>query len=236
MRPRNLRNLIGIVVAAALMTGYALIVLTRASSGSRNPANTLIGATQLLKVAQAEKFQTDLKFAESNAEAASLVGNQVKLGRIDGADQVIELNVREGGVIEYLLDKKDGDGKPMRVIYLPQVGDPVGSVPLSWQCYSANWRGVSQFWRNCSYDTTAWDKERRHVASLKANAEKYERDADENRRKLEAERARSEFEQDHARRLQEGERAREDEEKQLAAMERETERMRIEIERRKRGW
>ena len=239
MRTRSLRNLIGIVIAATLLTVYAAIVLTRASAPTRNPGNTLAGATQMLKIAQAEKFQSDMKFADSNVEAQRFVGNQVKLGRLSGADQVAELNVREGGVIEYLLDRKDDEGKPLRVIYLPNVGEPPGSIPISWQCYSANWRGVSlstPFWQNCQYDTTAWDKERRHVAALKSAADKFERDAEESRRKRDTERAQSAFEQDRVRSLREAERTREEEERQAAALERETERARIESERQRRGW
>ena len=239
MRTRSLRNLIGIVVAAALLTVYAAIVLTRAAGVSRNPGNTLAGATQMLKIAQTEKFQSEMKFAESNVEAQRLVGNQVKLGRIDNADHVAELNVREGGVIEYLMDRKDDAGKPLRVIFLPIVGEPPGSVPLSWQCYSANWRGASlssPAWQNCHYDTTAWEKERRHVAALKVAAEKFEREAIESRGKHEAERAQSAFEQDRARSLRDAERAREEEERQAAALERETERARIDSERQRRGY
>lgn len=235
MQTRTLRSLIGIVVAAALMTAYAAVLLGRGVA-VKNPGATLAGATQLLRIAQTEKFQSEMKFAESNEEAARLVGSQVKLGRIDASDQVIELNVREGGVIEYLLDRKDGDGKPLRVIYLPQVGDSIGSAPVSWHCYSANWRGVSRIGSNCSYDITAWEKERRHVAALRASWAKLESDAEESRHQRETARAQSEFERDRARSLREAERAREDEERQLAVLERETERMRIESERQKRSW
>lgn len=236
MQSHTLRNLIGILVAAAVLTAYAVLVLTRAPPPLGHVAATLLASTQLLKVAQTEKFQTDLQFAESNAEAARLVGNQIKLGRIEGADPVVELNVREGGVIEYLLDKKDNDGKPLRVIYLPQVGDPVGSQAIDWQCYSANWSGVTKLASHCRFDTTAWEMERRHVAGLRAAAGKSGRDAERSLAKFDADHARDDFERQSAQLQRESERAREDEEKQLARIERETERARIEYERQKRGW
>ncbi|MEP7156040.1 MAG: hypothetical protein ABI905_09715 [Betaproteobacteria bacterium] len=235
MQTRTLRNLIGILVAAALITAYATILLNR-NLQPPNPGATLAGATQMLKIAQTEKYQAELKFAESNAEAARLVGNQVKLGRIAGAGDVVELNVREGGVIEYLLDKKDGDGKPLRVIHLPQVGEPAGSTPISWKCYSANWRGVSREWSNCIYDVGAWDRERRHVAALRMDTAKRESDAEESQRWRESENAQRDFERDRARGLREAERTREDEERQVAAIEREAERLRLESERQKRNW
>ncbi len=236
MRTNTLRNLIGTLIGAAVLTAAATLMLT----GVGRPVGggtvvTLASATQTLKVAQTEKFQSDMKFAESNAEAAAMVGKQVKLGRIDGADRVLELNVRPGGVIEYLLDKKGDDGNPQRVIYLPQVGDPIGSQRLEWRCYSGNWSGVGMVWSNCTYDRAAWDMERRHVANLRAFAEKSEGDIEKSRAKYESDRARDDFERDRARRLSEADRQREDEERETARLEREVERARIENERQKRG-
>ena len=236
MRTNTLRSLIGVVIAAATFTVVISLVFTRAAPpGARSGGMmNLVGATQMLKVVQTEKFQTDMKFAESNTEAARMVGHQIRLGRIDGADRVIELNVREGGVIEYLLDKNGSDGKPQRVIYLPYVGDPVGSIPLEWRCYSANWSGVARVWGNCTYDAKAGDMERRHIANLRGATEKAERDAENNLAKREGERVRDDFERQRAIRLRDAERAREDEERQTARIERETEYARIELERQKR--
>lgn len=236
MRTHTLRNLIGILIAAAVFTALATLMLTRmARSTGGSSVVTLASATQILKVAQTEKFQTDMKFAESNDEAKAMLGNQIKLGRIDGADRVQELNVRAGGVIEYLLDKKGDDDKPQRVIYLPYVGDPMGSQPIEWRCLSGNWSGVGMTWGNCTYDKGAWDRERQHVASLRASADKLEGDAESRRAKYESDRVRTDFEREREYRLREADRQREYEERDAARLAREAERAHIESERQKRG-
>ena len=235
MRTHTLRNMIGIFVAAALLSAYAMLGLMRATSPAPSVVMTLAEATQMLKVAQTEKFQTDLQFAESNADAARLVGNLVRLGRIENADPVFEVNVRAGGIIEYLLDKKDSGGNPLRVIYIPEVGDPVGSQPIVWRCYSPNWSGVKTIGSQCRYDASAAEIEQRHVLSLRAAAARTEQDAEVSRAKYESDRVRGDFERQRAELERESERARDEEERQLARIERETERARIEYERQKRG-
>ena len=227
--------MIGIFVAAALLSAYAMLGLMRATSPAPGVVMTLTEATQILKVAQTEKFQTDLQFAESNADAARLVGNLVRLGRIENADPVVELNVRAGGIIEHLLDKKDSGGNPLRVINIPEVGDPVGSQLIVWQCYSANWSGVNTIGSQCRYDASAAEIEQRHVARLRAAAARTEKDAELSRAKYESDRVRGDFERQRAELERESERARDEEEKQLARIERETERAQIEYERQKRG-
>ena len=225
---------IAILVASALVTMYLALALMRPSARvSSTAASTLMRSIQTLRLAQTEKFQSDLRFAETNAEAVQLVGGYVKLGRIEGADPVFEMNVRDGGVIELLLDEKDPDGGRLRVIYVPLLAEPIGSSPVQWQCYSANWEAVAGMGIDCRFDKTAWTLERRHVARLHAATAQIEQEAEQARVKHESERANADFERQRAQLARESERAREEEERQLARIERETERARIEYERRR---
>ncbi|MEO8101128.1 MAG: hypothetical protein ABI790_01290 [Betaproteobacteria bacterium] len=223
---------IGILVASALATIYLVMFVMRGAPRAEIATPALVRAVQVLKIAQTEKFQSDLHFAESNAEALQLVGGSVRLGRIDGASQVAELNVREGGVIELLLDEKAKDGR-VRAIFLPVTGETIGSEPLQWQCLSANWESVAGAGLGCRFDPAAWDLERRHVAKLRAAKANSEQDAENARTKRESEQANADFERQRAQLARESERAREEEERQLARIVRETEQARIEYERRR---
>jgi hypothetical protein len=228
-----LRNKLGILVAATIATIWLGMVFTRTTPRANNAAATLAWSTRILRVAQTEKFQTDLRFAESNAEAAQLVGSSVKLGRIEGAEPVMELNVREGGVIELLLDEKDKDGSRLRAIFLPLMAEGVGNPPVQWQCYSANWENMAALGNDCRFDKTAWALERQHVARLHAAITQLEREAERSRENRESDQARADFERQRAQLARESERTREEEQRQLARIERETERVRLEYERRR---
>ncbi len=222
-----------ILVASALATIYLLVFLMRVAPPSHNKAVVLVRSIQVLKVAQTEKYQSDLRFAESNAEATQLVGSQIKLGRIDDAGQVVEMNVGEGGVIELLLSERDREGRRLRAIYMPVMSEPVAGGPFQWQCLSANWEGVSGIGSDCRFDRMAWEQERAHVARLRSTNEKMEQDAERLRARRESEQAHADFERQRAQLARESERAREEEERQLARLERETERARIEYERKR---
>jgi hypothetical protein len=224
-------NKIGILIAAALGTIFLAVFFSRTPSRVNLSPSVLAGSIQSLKVAQTEKFQSDLRFAESNAEATQLVGGAVKLGRIDGAGPVTELNVRDGGVIELLLDDKDTDGQRLRAIFLPQLAEPNGNPMIQWQCYSANWQYVAVAGSDCQFDKRAWEIERGHVSRLRARNAQLERDAEHSRAKFESDQASADFERQRAQLARESERAREEEERQLAQIERETERARVEYER-----
>ncbi|MBL0123887.1 MAG: hypothetical protein IPP88_14560 [Betaproteobacteria bacterium] len=226
-----MRNKIGILIAAALVTIFVAVFFSRSAPQVNTASANLMGSLRHLRTAQTERFQSDLRFAESNAEAAELVGGTVKLGRIQGAEPVTELNVREGGVIELLLDDKDKSGQRLRAIFLPQLAEPIGNLPIQWQCYSANWQYVTVLGNGCRHDETAGDIERKHVARLRAAGAQMERDAELTRAKYESEKAAADFERQRAQLARESERAREEEERQLARIERETERARIEYER-----
>lgn len=229
-----MRRKIGILLAAALATICLMVVFLRPTPRVGTAGTTLAASIQIIRVAQTELFQADLRFAESNVEAAQLVGGSVKFGRIQGAEPSVELNVREGGVIEILLDEKDKDGRRLRAIFLPRVAEPIGSEPLQWQCYSANWENVTGMGIGCRFDKTAWEMERQHVARLRAAIAQTEQDAERSRAKHESEQASADFERQRSQLERESERAREEEEKQIARLERETERARIEYERQKR--
>lgn len=225
---------IGVHIAAALATIFLMVVFMSATQPAYTAAPALARSIQSLRLAQTEMYQSELRFAESNVEAAQLFGGYIKLGRIEGAQPVVEMNVREGGVIELLLDEKDRDGRRLRAIYLPLVAEPIGTPPIQWQCYSANWERVAGLGSGCRFDTTAWEMERQHVARLRASAAQIEQDAERSREKYESERARADFDRQRAQLERESERAREEEERQLARIERETERARIEYERQRR--
>jgi hypothetical protein len=90
---------------------------------------------------------------------------------------VVELNVREGGVIELLSDVKDKAGQRLRVIFLPLLVEPTGHSPVRWQCYSANGDSVAALGSDCRIDTSAWELERAHVARLRAALAQTEKDA-----------------------------------------------------------
>ena len=222
-----------ILVAAALGTAFLAWLLMSSSHQVNFASPTLMRSTQALKLAQTEKFQSDLRFAESNSAAMLLVGGSVKLGRIEGAEPVVELNVRDGGVIELLLDEKDKSGQRLRAIFLPLLAEPFGQSPVQWQCYSANWDGVEAMGHDCRFDKTAWEREREHVARLHAATAQMEQDAERSRANFESDHADADFERQRAQLARESERAREEEERQLARLERETERARIEYERRR---
>lgn len=227
----NLRSNIGILIAVALATIFLAIFFLRASPRISVPPPALAHSIQTLRLVQSEKFQSDLRFAESNAEAALLVGGMVKLGRIEGAEPIVELNVREGGVIELLLDANAKEGQRRRVIYLPQIDEPLGVAQIQWQCYSANWPHVSELAGNCLFDKNAGEFERRHVTRLHDAIAKSEQEAERQRANYEAEKANADFERQRAQLSRESERARQEEERQRARLEREVERARIEYER-----
>lgn len=229
----TMRTKIGILIASAAATIYLALFLARSTPMTSHPAATLVRSIQILRIAQSERFQSDLRFAESNAEAAQMVGDQVKFGRIEGAGPVMELNVRAGGVIELLLDDKDRDGRRQRAIFLPMMADPIGSQTVQWQCYSANWENVAQAGFGCAFNKTAWELERQHVARLRAAVAQQEKELERSRAQRESEQARADFDRQRAELARESERAREEEEKQLARIERETERARVEYERRR---
>jgi hypothetical protein len=220
-----MRRSLGILIAAALATILVVVLPMRSRTLSPAAMQSLVQVTQLLKAVQTEKYHAELHFAESNAEAQRLVGGQVKLGRIEGAAPIVEINVRPGGVIEYLLDKRDGAGERLRAILLPKVSDPLGGGLLEWQCLSVNWDGVTEMFGGCRVDKTAWEMERNHVARLRAAAATVERDAERARMQAEAARARTEFDSDRARLAREAERARLEEEREAAALAREAERI-----------
>jgi hypothetical protein len=228
-----LRKKTGILIASALATICLMVIFTRVPPQASPAAATLARSVQSLRLAQTEKFQSDLRFAESNAEAAQLLGDNFRLGRIAGAEPVVELNVREGGVIELLLDEKDRDGHRLRAIFLPQVGEPIGSEPVQWQCYSANWKNVAGMGSGCRFDATAWELERRLVRRLRAAITQSEQEAEGARARHESEQANADFERQRAQLARESERSREEEEKQLARIERETEWARVEYERKR---
>ena len=215
----------------ALATICLGLVFTHSTPRVNTAAATLARSTQILRIAQTEKFQSDLRFAESNGEAAQLVGGSVTLGRIEGAEPVVELNVREGGVIELLLDAKDQDGRRLRAIFLPLLTEPIGNLPIQWQCYSANWENMAAVGADCRFDKKAWELERQHVARLHAAIAQTELDAERSREKYASDQARADFERQRAQLARESERVREEEQRQLARIERETERARIEYER-----
>ncbi len=233
-RISTVRNKIGILIAAALATIFVAVFFSRSSPHVNTASAILTGSLQSLRIAQTEKFQSDLRFAESNTEATELVGGSVRLGRIQGAEPVTEMNVREGGVIELLLDDKDKAGQRLRAIFLPQLAEPIGNPPIQWQCYSANWQYVTVLGNGCRFDETAGEIERQHVTRLRAASTQMERDAEHARARHESEKASADFERQRAQLARESERAREEEERQLARIERETERARIEYERQRR--
>jgi hypothetical protein len=229
-----LRNKIGVVLAVALATVWLAVFLARPLPRMSYSTPSLTRSSQILKVAQTEKFQTDLRFAETNAEAAQLVGNDIKLGRVNDGGPVVEMNVREGGVIEFLLNDRDRGGQPLRAIFLPMMVDPHTSTPFQWQCFSANWEKVAELDSDCRYDPSAWELERQHVMRLRAAAQKMELEWERSREKSQSEQAAADFDRQRAQLARESERAREEEQRELARIERETERARIEYERQKR--
>jgi len=227
------RNNLGILIAAALASIFVGLLFTRATPRVNTAATMLARSTQALRIAQTEMFQSDLRFAESNAEAAQLTGGSVTLGRIEGAGPVVELNVREGGVIELLSDDKDKAGQRLRAIFLPLLAEPTGNSPVRWQCYSANWDNVAALGSDCRFDKAAWELERAHVARLRAALAQAEQDAERSRETAESDRARIDFERQRAQLARESERAREEEQRQLDRIERATERARLAYERRR---
>jgi hypothetical protein len=196
------------IVAAVLVAAVAALILSSGQPRVGNAAEALARSIQTLKVIQTEMYQSELRFVQTNAEAAPMLGGTARLGRIEGAEPVTELNLREGGVIEFLLDQKDKDGQRLRVIMLPRIPDGMGN--MQWQCVSANWKYAAGMGAGCRFDSAAGQIERDHLTALRAAAAKVEKDAEAVRAKHAAEQANVHVERERERSLREAERSREE--------------------------
>jgi hypothetical protein len=200
---KNIGIIVVIVVAA-----IAALILSSGQPRVGSAPEALARSIQTLKVIQTEMYQSELRFVQTNAEAVPMLGGAARLGRIEGAGPVTEMNLREGGVIEFLLDRKDKDGQRLRVIMLPQIPDGMGN--MQWQCVSANWKYAAGMGTGCRFDPAAGQIERDHLAALRATAAKVEKDAEDARAKQAAEQANVHVERERERSVREAERNREE--------------------------
>ena len=196
------------IIAFIVVVVIAALVFSSGQPRVGNAAEALARPIQTLKVIQAEMYQSELRFVQTNAEAAPMLGGYARLGRIDDAAPVTEMNLREGGVIELLLDAKDKQGQRLRVIMLPQI--PGGMGAMQWQCVSANWKYAAGMGVGCRFDPAAAQIEQDHLAALRAAAAKVEQDAENVRAKRAAEQANIYIDRERERSAREAERSREE--------------------------
>lgn len=200
---------IGIIVVVIMAGIFALVAFTGQPRVGNAP-EALARTIQMLKVVQTEMYMSELRFAESNAQVAPMLGGAGRLGRVDGAGPVVEVNVRAGGVIEFLLSAKDKEGKQLRAIFLPRPQQYAGGSPIQWECYSANWQYVPGLGAGCRFDKTAEDIEKQHVAQLHAVEAKVAKDAEDARAKELAEQANRFIERQREQNARESERSRDE--------------------------
>ncbi|MEQ1517394.1 MAG: hypothetical protein ABL931_12995 [Usitatibacteraceae bacterium] len=173
---------IGIIAIVVMFGVFALFAFTGQPRVGNAPV-ALARTIQTLKIVQTEMYQSELKFAESNAQIAPMLGGAARLGKVEDAGPVVEVNVRAGGVIEFLLSAKDKEGKQLRAIFLPRPQQYAGGGPIYWECYSANWQYVPGFGAGCRFEKTADDIEKQHIAQLRAVEAKLVKDAEDARAK-----------------------------------------------------